>query len=336
MAYKNLVAESINSRQEIFQRIRDWVCQRNGTYDYSTSGLGWTLHDSSYASSEDSLTTDDYVIFYSEGEDGDQDLYYRMTYTAATTTITFQLYHSWDNSTHTGVSASPAYAGFTSGNESGDLYIYGSLDFVFLISLYSASKYGYYFGKVTNSIYDDTVATSSSAVSIGSSVPITVDAVPSAWAVGGKIALRDDDNIEHVVITDITSLVVTVQGVTSNYAAGCKLSEEHAYILQTTNNINSTAVSSFNHLSTKNVNTNIFPLTYPGYYANPDDLNEDYIGGPVMVGTSGSAFYGTLENIHTAYTTGFTHLEVYTTAGGDNYRAFVSLYSSVPLLLLEV
>ena len=67
MAYANLIKQPCNNVAEIFKHCRDFVCRRNGSYDYSTSGIGWSLVDSSYATDEHNPASGDWFVVYSAG-----------------------------------------------------------------------------------------------------------------------------------------------------------------------------------------------------------------------------------------------------------------------------
>ena len=147
MSYVNLVAQACVTPEECFQRMRDFICRRNGTYDYSTTGIGWTLHDSSYATDEDNLTDGDFIVIYSAGESGDDDMYIKLDYEVTTTWAKVTGYLYWNNSTHAGVlpfNTAP-YGIFTRGSDH-VLYIYGDLSSFSVIQYYNSiqfSKYRY-------------------------------------------------------------------------------------------------------------------------------------------------------------------------------------------------
>ena len=103
MAYANLVNQScIGFTEEAFQRIRDFICKRNGTYDYSATGIGWTLHDSYYATDEDNCAIGDWFVVKSVGESGDEDLYFKIKWHEADhMSLQGMLY--WNAITDTGV-----------------------------------------------------------------------------------------------------------------------------------------------------------------------------------------------------------------------------------------
>jgi len=338
MAYANLVNQAVVDSEEAFQRIRDFICKRNGTYDYSLTGIGWTLHDSSYAVDENTLTLGDWVVFKSVGEAGDADLYFHYEYTSATYhRIRGWLY--WDNVTHAGVqNVYTATDNMMCDNSSHDIWIYGDLDFVSVVHQNNAgtTNYACHFGFLGDSSwYDTTVATSSAAVSAGSGVTITVDAVPSSWAVGKKLVLRDDAGMEHITILTLSGLDITAD-VVNNYAAGCKLARDYPVIQSNLNN--STGASCFailfTHSSTFATTQGIPVLTAgtPGY--DPDPYEDNWGAIPVQIGYGTTGYFGVLPNHLVAPSTAIDY-GVYTTEAGVSYR-HIECYSSGYFLFKEV
>lgn len=238
MAYANLVNITCTDKEEFFQRLRDFVCKRNGTYDYSSTGIGWTLHDSVYATDEDNCAINDYFVIYSPGEGGDDDLYFKIVWT--TSYIKCYGYQSWDNSTHTGGNVYAYNVSNFIVSETGTyiLWIYGNLNaLLFLNDLMSTDCRGVSFGRMDKG-YDDlseTVATCSTTLTAGSDVSIVVDAVPSNWAVDKEIYIRTthDDAISTVKMEKIT--IKTLSGttltadLTNSYTTGSKLSDFVGY-----------------------------------------------------------------------------------------------------------
>lgn len=243
MAYKNLFAQSISGKADLFCRLRDFLCARNGTYDHTSDGLGYTLWDSSYATDEDNPTTGDYFVIYSPGEDGNQDIFIQFTWYDATY-FRVRAYLSWNPTTHAGTTsyatsdANNIYALDTMGTYS--FYIFGDLDAFACFFNYGTGDYrGNAFGKLaplTIGTQED-VAILSSGVSAGSSVAITLDAVPSNWEVGRTIFIRtvhtnniSTSFIEAVTISAISGNVVTVSTLAHAYAAGSKMQEFYAIL----------------------------------------------------------------------------------------------------------
>lgn len=338
MSYKNLVAQPFATRAEVFKRFRDWMCKRNGSYDYSVTGLGWTLHDSSYATNENTLANNDYFVIKSVGESGKEDLYFKVTYSATSGNIQIQMFQYWNNTTHVGVN------GMTASNNwqvpestAGTLYIYGDLDTICCLTLSGTSYYGCVFGLVNDSEYDRTIATSSGAVAAGSNVVVTVDAVPVSWVVGGKVVVRDNANIARIIISAIDGLNVTFTSLVASYSAGCKFAKDYPVACSTINNVGGGYAVLFGHNNTKIISVSSVPNpVMPGVSGSPDALDGEYLCAPYELGGSGVGYYGRFKNILGMSTTGFVHLSVYQTEGGDSYRAFNQLYSSFPVLLKEV
>lgn len=199
MAYKNLVNVASLSESTVWRHIKDWLTSRNGIADYSTAGLGWTLHDSSFAVNADTPTAGDWVVLYSPGENGKQDLYIRLLYSSlANSIVRINAGLYWNASTNAWVSSFPGSdqtGGPTSGS-SFNLYIYGDLDSFSIIIGNGTYLYGRYFGVCDNPMHDPTIAITSGAISSGSNVVASVDAVPSSWRVGVAIFIRDNASIK--------------------------------------------------------------------------------------------------------------------------------------------
>jgi len=230
MAYRNLISQSCASNTEVFRRFRDFLCKRNnaGYWDYSTSGIGWTLHDAVYAVDENTISNNDYFVAYSRGEDNNQDIYMKCTFIGTGINIAGFLY--WNATTHIGTTTY-----YFAGNwpqvaaTAATLWVYGDLDSVVPIAHYNTTTYGSFFGHMPESQFATTVATSSLAVSAGSNVVVALSAVPSGWVVGRKVFIRDNANIERITITNINGVNVTFSSIVASYSAGCKFQGEVSY-----------------------------------------------------------------------------------------------------------
>lgn len=99
MALASIFNIACANRAEMFQRIRDFVCKRNGTYDYSTTGIGWTLVDYYYAVDENHLTDGDWVVMRTQGENSDFVYCLKLTYTTASYIKTRSMVY-WNASTN--------------------------------------------------------------------------------------------------------------------------------------------------------------------------------------------------------------------------------------------
>jgi len=242
VAYKNLINQLCLDKTEMFCRIRDFICKRNGTYDYSTDGIGWTLWDSVYAVDEDNPQIGDYFVITSAGESGNEDLYFKFEWTSGAFRV--RGFQSWDPSTHAGsaryfANVDNYYALETISNIY--LNIRGDLDF--LISHYKLTTNDHRvvsFGAIESAVsgVDRTIATCASALSAGSDVSITVDSVPASWEVGREIFIRTvhTDNMATVEMETITIKTLVGNTITAdlvdNYTAGSKLCVFVDYICQ--------------------------------------------------------------------------------------------------------
>lgn len=333
MPYANLVGvDCADSHEEMFMRFRDFLCKRNGTYDYSTTGIGWTLHDSSYAIDEDNISDNDWFVVYSAGESGEEDMYMRFKFYHATTSwLMTSGYLYWDNSTHAGSFVFSTALGTATFTKSTDhvLYIFGDLDSFVVAQEYGVTAIGeiIYFGRLLPQLYGDELAISSGSLSSGSAVSITLDAVPSTWKVGQNIYIRDDDHTEIITIISIGGNVITADLVNS-YTANCKLRAEYQWVVGQGNSFpaaygfpvrqkgltmgGTAAYNTFDLGLRTCVTSNI-----------PDILNSDYLMQEIdSHDTNPDAYYGRLRNIYYTTTNAKTHLDILTNPNGDEFRYF--------------
>jgi hypothetical protein len=227
MAYKNLVAQgTLINPKETFRHFRDFMCSRNGIADYSSSGIGWTYHDSSYAVSESSISINDYFVMFSAGEDGLRSLYFKVQYVSGYFTILGYLY--WNNSTHAGVKSFGAANSWNNTLDTNNiLWVYGDLDGFVGITKYGVSTYyGIRGGWCPDSRYSTAITTSASSISAGSSRTVTFTSVPAGWAIGTYLFVSDTVNIERVIISNISGNDVTFTTFVASYLAGCKFQLE--------------------------------------------------------------------------------------------------------------
>lgn len=241
MAYKNLYAQVCTDKQEFVQRFRDFVCARNGTYDYSTTGIGWTLIDSVYAVDEDNMAVNDYFVIYSPGENGGQDLYFKCAWVL--NYIKVSGYLSWDPATHTGslinyATASNLYS--IEATVNAELSVYGDLDMIMgnWDGKTLAYSYSCHFGALLPgySDLDDTVLNTTGAVSSGSDVVLTMDGtLPAAWVEDAEVFIRTTHRspitttkIEKVVIKAVSGVTITVDLV-NDYTTAAAVSSHVGY-----------------------------------------------------------------------------------------------------------
>ena len=335
MSYANLVNQASASNAETFQRIRDFVCKRNGTYDYSASGIGWTLHDSSYAVNEDTLTANDWVVFKSVGESGKHNLYFKLTYKSSAMDLVGYLY--WNNSTHAGVRATGTHSSnINTPGGATTFWLYGDLDAVILSYTNGASRFLAMFGTIKDgeAFYDNTIATSVGSVSAGSNVVVTLDYVPVAVPAGAKVYLWDDSSCEICTVVSKDATTVTLATVGTSKAAGCRLAGDQCYFVNS--QINAGYLASVSNRTTgtaagapqHTLNAGLFSVL-----ADVEILNSKRIAEPVAVGNA-NGVYGALPHLKTTNNSGATHGNTYTDTDGTAYRVLVA--SSDAYLIREV
>lgn len=312
-------------------RFRDFVCKRNGTYDYSASGIGWTLIDSSYAVSESSLTDNDWFVMQSPGENGLRSMYVLVQYVAAGY-FNVQRYLYWDATTHTGTQMFGTSSSWTNQEATNNiLSIYGDLDAVIGIAKYSNNYNATLFGWCPESTFDQSFIVAPGAITAGSSRVVTFSsAPPSSWIVGKKLFVEDTANIELVQITAVSGNDVTFQSFEASYAAGAKFSEEKTDYV-TGSNAWSTWYMLINHGGEKNgyVYPNDNTITNP---SASDGLTGLYPSRKIYCSYT-NTFFGPIKNILSTYyglTDESTHL-----VGSTGYR-FFNLYSGLYCLIKEV
>ena len=322
MSYASLINVASSSNQESFQRIRDFLGKRNGTYDYSATGIGWTLQDSSYAVSEDSLTAGDWVVFTSPGENGRQTLCVQFVYQA--TNIKMQGWLSWNNSTHAGavqigVSSNtiPTPAGACT------LWVLGDLDAFYVASTNGTTNCLAGCGciKPGDGFYDNTIAISADAVSTGTSVVVSVDVVPAAWKPGQKIYHWDTSGVSIVEIESVGSGSVTLASVSSAKLAGSRLAGDLALWCSVSSTFSTAAV--LPNRSTGDIQN---PCTITSYEANDmiavstEALNGIRVTRRPSLFAGSSAVYGLMPHIWQTNDASVTQGEAYTDQAGNAYR----------------
>ncbi len=328
MAYANLIAVSCNNPIETFMRFRDFMCKRNGTYDYSTTGVGWTYHDSSYAINESTISVNDYFVMYSAGEDGLRDMYYKVQYVSGAINIYGYLY--WNNTTHAGTQQFGINNTWTNTLATNNvMWVYADLDAFIGISKYGTTYYSGMGGWMPDSPISSAITVAPGAITAGSNVVVNFTSIPGTWAVGTKLFVRDTANIERVTISAINGTSVTFSSFAASYAAGCK------FQLEMTNYVGGgNAAGNYylliDHAGTKNT---IIAPDYIGvaYPSTGDGLSGNYVAKKIYL-SSAANWMGPLKNQYqtVSLTSESTH-----TDGPTNYR-FFNIYSSRFALVKEV
>jgi len=326
MAYRNLVGINCASKAELFKRMRDFICRRNGSYDYSTTGIGWTLFDSSYAVNQDTISTNDWIVIYSPGESGNDDLYFRMRYISGFIVIEGFLY--WDAAANTGVQQYNSTSNFTVGDSDVPvLWVYGDLDSVFLIerpTTGSATFNPAPFGKVVNTLYPQDVYATTNSVTAGAGVTINFASVPSSWKAGQKLFIRNNASIEMFTISSIGSGSIVASSLATSYSSGAKVAADVGYFAPTGGTMGSTGTLLINHVGTKSVATSAWTYMTTPSFGSPENLNQDHIITPYLL-TFTNEYYGELKNVYRRNNgTSMTDLNVYpdVSDGAVNYRCF--------------
>jgi hypothetical protein len=346
--YRNLTNIACSDKQEMVARIRDFICKRNGTYDYSTTGIGWALFDSFYAVDEDNMQLNDWFVMYSPGESGDLDLYMHCKWIG--TYLTIKIYQAWDPATNTG---STNKCGTTNNfnilettDPSNPLWIYGDLDKIFML-LENLTTYGNgYIGGYVAPVYEvlkEDVVTVAGAVSAGTNVSIDLGTIPANWIVGRDIYLRTthtNDNstvkLEKARIKSIVGTAIVVDLVNA-YTANFKVCDTIGII--GSNNTQAFAAmlcmispdGDLSYAVTWAITTGLPLTTY-----DPESFS-DFIGLYKLYWTTTKGALGVIEDIvfTPIQNAAFTHKDIIQEPDGTNWRCF-KLYSNLYMAVREV
>lgn len=343
MAYANLLNITCADKNEFFCRFRDFICRRNGTYDYSATGIGWTLHDSSYATDQNNCAINDYFVIYSGGEGTKDDLYFKISWENGN--FRCEGYQSWDATAHAG---STNRYNTTSDNwkvlETGTyiLWVYGDLDAIFAMNdLATANQYGVNFGKFTKG-WDNqsgTIVTCSDALTAGSDVSITVDEMPANWAVGKEIYIRTTHNnemstvkIEKITIKTLANLTITVDLVNS-YTVNSALSDFVGYGCQGSIYMFSTTYFLIGENGSRNQSTTPINLALTTSSFDPGEYEDRfYMVEYVYQGSPGLLGKNKLLRKIPSFVSGFAVGDVIVEDDGTEWRcfqAYASKYTAV-------
>jgi len=332
MAYKNLINISCASKAEFFCRMRDFICARNGTYDYSATGIGWTLHDFSYAVDEDTPQLNDWFVIKSEGESGKESMYFKLVW--VNNYISVYGYLFWDNSSHSGATAFGSgpntlrmYDSFTSLT----MWIYGDFDYFSIISFYNETTYyGTSMGKLEKpyNYLDETISTCSSALTAGSDVSIILDAVPSSWEVGSEIFiwcanLKTTTRIEKTTIKTINGNTITAD-LSNSYDSVVRISNHIGYAQMTGDDFDYYHSTVIGRNGTKPTVCYSDRLKTLDSWFDPDSMDGVYGATPMFVGYSTWGLIGVMPNMLFMSASGLTSDVLYEDKiTGVNYRYFL-------------
>jgi hypothetical protein len=329
MAYKNLVNQAVADAPEVFKRFRDFVCKRNGSYDYSVLGIGWTLHDAVYAVNETTITAGDYYVIKSVGEDGNQDLYFKVVYQSAGYIVIYG-YLFWNNATHAGVLSYGSLNQWTITSPTA-MWFYGDLDAITFFYKSGTAYYGGNLGYCPESPIAPAFAVSAAAITSGTNKVVSFSSVPAQWGVGKYLFVRDTADIQRVQITDINGLNVTFANFAVSVLAGGKFCAEMSYYLTTGSSWRTTYYLLMDHDGSKAISKS-FPET--GEVTGPKvDALTGNPGSRKGYLVSGTSFTGPFKNYRICSNLGTP--ETLFTDGVDGWRFFL-FGGTYPTLLREV
>lgn len=345
----NMIGQVCNGgTAEIFQRLRDFICKRNGSYDYSTTGIGWTLHDSYYATNESSCAINDWYVVKSTGEDGNRDCYYRIKF-SNTSYLSVEGYLYWNNVSHTGnLLFSNGLDGINCiASGSMLLWLYGNLNYFMTITKVSGIYYAQYSGLLTKTWGNQEVARTVSGVVSGLNRTLSLDILPTTdWSVGKKIFIRDDEHVELISITYRDNVLKEIRAnLTYSYNPGAKLCCSMSNFLSgpfstfLSGGLTERLLIGKNGSITNTSDRNAFGGTKPTFVMSigPDPQNGEYAVFPVTIScgtTSSMGYCGCLEGVRQIVGTNLVSEDV-VTDGTNNWRAF-NLSGSGILVIREV
>lgn len=316
MAYRNLVLQACADKAEFFCQIRDFVCSLNGTYaDYTSTGLGWTLVDAVYTTSEDAPVLNDYFVITSTGSSGKEKFFIKIQW-SSTSYIAVTLYAYWDASAHSGYVGSSSINWNVPDGTVFELSVYGSEDTLNLIeSLHGAIDYHVGFSLLENDFIGTDVLQLSSGASSGSSVVLSLDgAVPSHWKVNDIVYLWGAGQyVDRCQITNIGTNEITVASLSHNKAIGTCVALFPPYTLWT-----GTTFYCMSHVST--AWASFASATFTTYQAEP--CNSVYLMFPLVIGSSSYGYGGKVKDVLFYSAALSTEKVIYTTKDGDEYRYF--------------
>lgn len=348
MAYVNLINQAVADKAESFCRIRDFICKRNGTYDYSSTGIGWTLWDSSYAVDEDNPASGDWFVIRSTGESGDEVLYFQISW--VTNGFMVKGYLSWNPTAHAGSTSyyynTTGYLDHHDTDVNNYLFIYGDLDFVFIATdTYSTTMYHvFHFGKLlpTSPNISTDIATCSTTLTAGSDVSIVVDAVPSSWEVGSEVMIfttHTDDmatvKMEVITIKTLVGTTITAD-LTNSYTTGCKLTHFLGYICQGNTQFMSTCYTLMNAVGSVNQACNSYLTTISTSISDPSGFESRYVLQPIINQETIQGWPLSLyEYVKVYNVSGLTILDTFEDMGGNIWR-YLMAYSNKYIMVKEV
>lgn len=346
MAYVNIVQISCTDKTEAFCRMRDFICKRNGTYDYSVTGLGWTLWDSSYAVDEDNPAINDWFVIKSAGESTDEDLYFQIKWTNGYLVIFG--FQAWNPTAHTGGNQynTVTYTHTITEALIPLLWVYGDLDAIFICTKAAADTEVRFslFGKSLKpwDYLDDQVANCSSTLTAGNDVSITVDSVPAGWAVDREVYIRTIHTdatatvkIEKITIKTLVGNVITAD-LTNSYTADSKLSDHVGYFCNSSASaIGTTKILIDPNGTVSSIATSVsYDAAVTGAYNDPGSYEDRW--GMAEAGLSSSTgYFGKIKNIYRIAIGTLSLFDVLDELDGTQWR-YIKVYSNLHYVFKEV
>lgn len=229
MARKQILQVACSNPVAAFRHIKDFLLARNGIADYSTTGVGWTVADSSFAGgSENAPATNDWVVLASNGEASTYPTYLKLTCTSGN--LEARMYLLWDATNHTGMVEAWSATNINNGATTCSLSVFASLDYAHIVVQPSGSNYWYWcpLGRISADLlaYDGVAVQTTAAATAGSSVVISCASIPAAWVVGTKLYCWSAAGIEEITISAINANTITVAGLAVARPVGSWLVED--------------------------------------------------------------------------------------------------------------
>lgn len=293
--YRNLIGVYPVSKSDLITKIRDFICKLDANNNYSVIGIGWEVHDASYAADENNLMMGDWFVIKSTSSDG-MDLYFRIEY-ADSNYLTVLGFQSWNADTHTGINQYGNAVFHIPLDDSAQLWIYGDLSSIAIITKVSTTYYAFMFGRTKDSMYSQDTVASVNPVNPGNNQWIEFDKNASSF-VDDNLFIYNDTNIEITPMLGMDTETRQMQlSISNSYPDGLKAVPEHGAFVQATNDF--TNANNFRTLIADNGNLNA-----PGDWDidsnlldkhNPEELNDDHMASSISL--SGSGFWGRIRNV---------------------------------------
>ena len=343
MARRQLLNVSCASTTLVWRHVIDFLLARNGIADYSASGLGWTLHDSSFAVNIDAPAVGDWVVVTSAGEDGKQRLALQLVFsTLANSIIMCRSGVGWNASTNAWSGSYPStnQAGGPIAGSAFTVWIFGTLDAINIIIGNGTTNYLRHYGLADQTMYSQEVMSASGSLTYGTGRVVTVDAVVSGAAVGMSVIVRDGVSCEKTQISAISGNNLTMD-LANSYSAGASLSLDYSTIMAC--GIQAFSASVYSQIGRDGSvgGTQATLLSRPNDNllgdCDPDGLNSDILAEHiVMTDSSAGGYHGVVRDVLHGSETGLASGIEYTDRiTGSTWRALLC-YSGKMYLFRQV